>query len=142
MTTNNPTLERLEDQIAWYDWKSTENQTWFKGFKIVEIITAVAIPLAAVLGAAALLVGSLGVVIVVLEGAQSLNQYQKKWITYQLTSEQLKHEIFRWLAKAGPYASTDTVNILLAERVESLISRKHAKWAAVREPVEEHRNNW
>jgi len=78
----------------------------------------------------------LGVLVVVLEGLQSLNQFHHNWITYRSTCEELKHEKFLWLAKAGPYAASANPDVLLAERVESLISREHAKWVSAREHVE------
>ena len=39
-TAGDPIMERLEDQIAWYDRKSTKNQRAFKRTKIVEISAA------------------------------------------------------------------------------------------------------
>ena len=136
MTAGNPTMERLEDQIAWYDRKSTENQQWFKRLKIVGIVAAAVIPFAAGYGTYPLFTGALGVFIVVLEGLQGLNQYQQNWITYRSTCEGLKHEKYLWLAKAGPYVNADSADTLLAERVESLISREHAKWVSTREQAE------
>lgn len=139
MGSGNPTLERLEDQIAWYDRRSMENQKWFKWLKIAGIVAAAIVPFASGVGAPAVFTGMLGVFIVVLEGLHGLNQYQHNWITYRSTCEELKHEKYLWLAKAGPYASADTPDALLAERVESLISREHAKWVSTREQAEEAR---
>jgi len=136
VVTGNPTLERLEDQITWYDRKSMENQRWFKRFKVAGIVAAAIIPFAAGIGAPAFLTGGLGVFIVVLEGLQGLNQYQNNWTTYRSTCEELKHEKYLWLGKAGPYASAENPDALLAERVESLISREHAKWVSAREQIE------
>jgi len=136
VVTGNPTLERLEDQIAWYDRKSMENQRWFKRSKVAAIVAAAIIPFAAGIGAPAFLTGGLGVFIVVLEGLQGLNQYQNNWTTYRSTCEELKHEKYLWLAKAGPYASAENPDALFAERVESLISREHAKWVSAREQIE------
>ncbi len=136
MISENPTLERLEDQIAWYDRKSIENQQWFKRLKIAGIVAAAFIPFAAVYGKLAFFTAALGVFIVVLEGLQGLNQYQQNWITYRSTCEELKHEKYLWLAKAGPYVITENADTLLAERVESLISREHAKWVSTREQAE------
>jgi hypothetical protein len=129
-------MERLEDQITWYDRKSIENQQWFKRLKIAGIVAAAIIPFAAGFETPALLTGGLGVFIVVLEGMQSLNQYQQNWITYRSTCEGLKHEKYLWLARAGPYVNTESADTLLAERVESLISREHAKWVSTREQAE------
>jgi uncharacterized protein DUF4231 len=69
----------------------------------------------------------------VCEGLQQLNQYQANWISYRSTSEALKHEKFLFLATAGPYAVALDPRVLLAERVESLVSQEHAKWASGQE---------
>lgn len=140
MTAGNLTLGRLEDQIGWYDEKSTENQQWFKRLKIAGIIVAAVIPFAAGVAAPAVLTGTLGVFIVVIEGLQSLNQYQQNWIIYRSTCEELKHEKYLWLAKAGPYVNVENADTLLAERVESLISREHAKWVSTREQAKKQLN--
>lgn len=141
MDASNPTLERLEDQIAWYDKKSLESQQWFKWLKIAEIIAAALIPFVAGFNLSPIITGSLGVLIVVLEGLQSLNQFQHNWITYRSTCEELKHEKFLWMGKAGPYASAEKPDVLLAERVESLISREHSKWVGSQEQtIKEEKN--
>ena len=72
-------------------------------------------------------------VVVVLEGLQGLYQFQHNWINYRGTSEQLKREKYLWLAKAGPYASADHPDVLLAERIEALISREQTRWVALKE---------
>ena len=36
---------RLDDQIGWYDRKSTKNQKYFKLFQLILIVSASAIPL-------------------------------------------------------------------------------------------------
>jgi hypothetical protein len=84
-------MERLEDQIAWYDQKSLANQRYFKQIKMIEITAAALIPF---LSASASsfprmmwVTGGLGVVITVLEGMLHLNQYQQNWITYRSTCE-------------------------------------------------------
>ncbi len=136
MAADNPTIQRLEEQIAWYSRNSRSNQRWFKWLKMAEIIAASLIPFAAGFGAPALLTGGLGALIVVLEGLQGLNQYQNNWTTYRSTAEELKHEKYLWLATAGPYASAERPDALLAERVESLISREHARWVSVREQAQ------
>ena len=39
--------QRLDDQINWYDKKSSANQAAFKRLRLIEIIAAAAIPLLA-----------------------------------------------------------------------------------------------
>ncbi|AHF97551.1 hypothetical protein DESACE_08930 [Desulfurella acetivorans A63] len=135
MTQENPTIQRLEDQIDWYDRKSNINQKFFHWLKIIEIIIAAFIPFLSGVSAPAILTGSAGVLIVVLEGLQHLFQFQHNWITYRSTCENLKHEKYLWLAKSGPYADAENPDVLLADRIESLISQEHAKWIAGQEKV-------
>ncbi len=128
-----PAWARVQDQIAWYDAKSQLNQRWFKGLKVCQIVTAAAIPVAASVSAPLWLVGGGGAFIVVLEGLQQLQQYQQNWTTYRATCEQLKHEQFLFMARAGPYDVAPNPEALLAERVESFVSQEHAAWVSHRE---------
>ncbi len=132
-----PARARVSEQIQWYDRKSRANQRWFKRLKVCQIVTAAAIPVAASVSAPVWLVGGGGALIVVLEGLQQLQQYQQNWTTYRATCERLKHEQFLYLAHAGPYAAGPDPGVLLAERVESLVSQEHAAWVSNREEVAE-----
>jgi Protein of unknown function (DUF4231) len=130
---------------------SAQAQGTYKRLKIVQIIVGAMIPFLAgfqeQLRAAladeldllpALLIAALGVIVVVLEGVQHLNQYQKTWLDYRSTAEALKHEKFLFLAGAGPYADVDDRRARLAERVEELIASEHSRWVSVRTPSEGH----
>ena len=136
MSEVNSAFERLEDQLSWYDTKSMENQKWYKRLKVVEIIVAAIIPFAAGFDGLNILTGILGILIVIFIGIQSLNQYHDNWISYRSTAEHLKHEKYLWLSKAGPYKDAKNPEVMLAERVESLISKEHAKWEATMEKTE------
>ena len=130
--STDPIMGRLEDQIAWYDYRSLRNQRAYKRIKIVEILAAAIIPFIAALSIphAALVTGSLGVLITVLEGLIHLNQYQQNWTAYRSTCEALRHEKYIYLGKAAPYASVADAYALLAERIESLVSQENSKWAS------------
>lgn len=130
-----PTWERLEEQIAWYDRKSGNGQRSYKRIKLLQLVTAAAIPVAALLGASEWVPGVLGSAVVVLEGVQQLYQHQEQWITYRSTCEALRHERYLYLALAGPYASALNPVTLLAERVEGLVSQEHAKWTSSQEEL-------
>jgi hypothetical protein len=54
-------------------------------------------------------------------------------MAYRSTCEALKHERYLYLAKAGPYAAATEPRVLLAERVEGLVSQEHAKWASTQQ---------
>ncbi len=131
-----PTFERLEDQIGWYNRKSNHCQHWYKGLKLLVVGSAALIPFLAGRQAPAWSTGGLGVLIVVLEGIQQLNQYQHNWITYRSTCEYLKHEKYLFAANSGPYSKAENPTTLLAERVESLVSQEHAKWVSAQERSE------
>ena len=130
MSDNDPTLARLEDQIKWYDARSKNNQYKFKVLKGIVIVCAALIPFLSAVHAPEMAVGGLGIDIAVIEGLQQMNQYHSNWITYRSTAEALKHEKYLFLATAGPYAASENPHSLLAERVESLASQEHAKWAS------------
>jgi Protein of unknown function (DUF4231) len=138
LSARDPIMERLEDQISWYDRESMANQRAFKRTKTIEILAAAVIPFLAALGFrhVAWITGGLGILITLLEGLLHLNQYQQNWILYRSTCEALKHEKYTYLGKAPPYANTLDSHALLAERIESLVSQEHAKWASVQQAEE------
>ncbi|HUL28248.1 MAG TPA: DUF4231 domain-containing protein [Streptosporangiaceae bacterium] len=124
-----PTWERLQDQLKWYDDKSGYSQRRYKWLKVLEIAIAAALPVVASMHSPVWVTGGLAAVVVVLEGIQQIFQYHEHWITYRATAEALKRERYLYLAQAGPYAGDDR-HIQLAERVEGLLSQENAKWAA------------
>jgi lipopolysaccharide export LptBFGC system permease protein LptF len=91
-----PTLERLEDQIKWYDRKSTLHRKYFNVLKVVAMVAAAAIPFMAAMPRGELLSriipAALGALVVVIEGVQQLFQFQTNWLLYRSTCESLKHE--------------------------------------------------
>ncbi len=124
------TLDRLEDQLRWYDRRSRLNRALHKCFKTFTIASAAMIPALTTSGvhSATQLAGVLGVLIAVLEGIQQLNQYQANWASYRTTAEALEREKYFYLAHAGPYLTLSDPHPVLAERVESLCSQENAKW--------------
>jgi len=133
VAASDPILDRLEDQIAWYDRKSRANQTTFKRVKVVEIVAAALIPFLAGFQFppyTTIVTGGLGLLVTLFEGLLHLNQYQQNWITYRSTCESLKHEKYLYLGHAGPYGNAQDPHALLAERIESTVSQEHARWTA------------
>ena len=130
------TLARLDDQARWYARRSKRAQRIYKTFKTVEIIAAALIPFLTgrTFNHKDVVIGGLGVLITVLEGILQLNQYQQIWTTYRATSEALTHEKYLFLASAGPYAATGVnAAVLLAERIEAIMSQENTKWVSLQE---------
>jgi hypothetical protein len=124
---DDPTWERLEDQIGYYSRRSRANQRWYKRLKLLELAVAAVLPVVAGLHSPVWVTGGLAAAIVILEGVQHLYQFHEQWIAYRSTAEALKHERYLYLAGAGPYVSEDR-HSQLAERIEGLVSQEHAKW--------------
>jgi Protein of unknown function (DUF4231) len=132
-----PTWDRLENQLSWYSRKSAECQRRYKWLKLVEIAIAASLPVVASVHSPVWVTGTLAALIVVLEGAQHVYQFQERWIIYRSTTEALKHERYLYLAGAGPYAG-DNRHTQLAERLEGLVSQEHAKWTAGQRSADSH----
>jgi Protein of unknown function (DUF4231) len=110
----------------------------FKWLKTATLAISVSIPLSAAFVTrypiyTGVITGAMGASIALLEGLQQLNQYHQNWITFRSTAEALKHEKSLFLSTAGPYAAAVNPRALLAERIESLVSQEHAKWASSQE---------
>jgi len=138
MSTPDVVIDRLEDQIKWYDRASAHSKRMFKRLKTATMAISVSIPLSAAFVTryptyTGVITGAMGATIALLEGLQQLNQYHQNWITYRSTAESLKHEKYLFLSAAGPYAAASNPKSLLAERIESLVSQEHAKWASSQE---------
>ncbi len=138
------TLQRLDEEIAWYDRRASRNQLWYRVLKFVVIVAAALIPFLS--GMEAIkpwpwLVGALGVLIAIAEGVQQVNQHHANWTAFRATCEALKHEKYLYHANAGPYAGANEARVLLAERIEALISQETTKWASFQESSEKKQTN-
>ena len=144
--TDDPNIGRIEEQINWYDAKSSVYQKKYKRIKLIEIVAAALIPFLAALhfsekaSDVTFIIGTvtalLGVLITILEGVLQLQQYQKNWVTYRATCEALKHEKFTYIAGAGVYGAAGTTNphALLVERAEAIGSQENTTWLSLQQP--------
>jgi hypothetical protein len=128
--TSSASWQRLEEQVKWYSSGARRNKRWYMRIKLVQIVSAAAIPVLAATSLPTWVAGSLGALIVVLESVQQLFQFHSNWTHYRSTSEALKHEKFLYLAHAGSYATAANPEALLAERIEGRVSQEHASWAS------------
>jgi Protein of unknown function (DUF4231) len=129
------TMERLDHQIGWYEERSGWNQLRYRSLKIAVIVVAASIPVLSSLTPDAVprwVLGALGALVAVIEGIQQVFQFHANWIAYRATSEELKREKFLYLANAGPYAFAES-DVLLAERIEALMTQENVKWVASQE---------
>jgi hypothetical protein len=127
-----PAWQRLEEQRKWYSKNSANNQKWYKGLKLIQIILAAAIPIIALIDTSytKYIAAVFGALIAILEGIQQLYQFHTFWTEYRSTTEHLKHEKYLFLSLSGPYRGLNQAEalLLLSERIEEHISKEHAKW--------------
>ena len=124
--------QRLDDQIKWYDKKSSANQAAYKRLRLIEIIAAASIPLLAGYTQKSeyvgITIGVIGLIVAVLAGIVSLYRFQENWNEYRAVAESLKQEKYLYVARAEPY-NGDQPFELLVQRVEALLKSETTGWA-------------
>ena len=126
--------ERVQDQIDWYDKKSTTNQRWYKRLRGSEFVMAAFIPFlagfAGELLSAQVAVGLLGAGVAIVTATIGLNQFQENWVAYRTTCESLKKEKFMFTTGTKPYdGDQGEAFTLLVQRVETLVSKENTNWS-------------
>ncbi len=140
-------INRLGDQMIWYDNKSAYFKQKYEKYRKIVIILSASIPfLVGLIGLTIdgesnpyfdtgikILVGTAGVVIAVLEGFNSLYKSQELYIDYRVTSEQLKQEFSYFLGKGGDYIGLGNEDAFskLVGNVEVLMANQNNRWAEV-----------
>jgi hypothetical protein len=121
--------QRLNDQIVWYDRKSSANQRWFKRLRFAEIVAAATIPFLSGFAGNSLpikiAIGALGVVVAVIASLLGLLQLQEHWIEYRATAESLRREKFLFLTQTEPYDKDDAFH-LVVQRSKARLSKENA----------------
>jgi hypothetical protein len=141
-------INRLGDQITWYDNKSGFFKKQWANSRRWVIILSAAIPfLVGLIGmnfgngqnnmyfdlAIKLFVGAAGVAIAILEGLNSLHKSQEHYIDYRMTAEQLRQEFSYFMGKSGDYAdlSSESAYSKLVTRTEGIMAGENNRWAEV-----------
>lgn len=139
-------IERLDDQIKWYDRKSTGCQNWYKFIKvIIGVLSILIAPIGLLLQDciyAPCIMAVLGTLIATGTFILSLNKYHENWLHYRTTCELLKHEKYLYLTRSGGYAYSTSPFQELVERCESIISSENIDWAQLHknEPILSNKN--
>ncbi len=140
LTSEQYLAQRVQDQIAWYDQKSSWNQRQYKRLKLTVIILSVTIPFLTGLIEKfglplTILVGIMGVCIAIIEGLQSLYKYHDNWLEYRKAAELLKREQLLFNARSGPY-KTDFSLANLVERCENIMGLENQQWLAFQQTTD------
>lgn len=122
--------DRVDDQIAWYDKKSSKNKKYTITIRVVEVILSASIATVAVIVPATFLqatVAIIGLALTITAGIGTINKFQDNWIQYRMMAEALKREKCLYMTKSGHYKNGDTFT-LFVERVETLTSKENFEW--------------
>jgi hypothetical protein len=138
---SNYLLDRLVDQLAWYERKSGSNQKRQNRYRTVVLAGGLMLPVLVNLTATTssdwVRVISIVVSIVVglAAGLESLQRPGDKWLQYRQTAERLRSEFWMYANLAGPvyenFSSVDGAYVTLVQRIESIISDDVAGFAAL-----------
>ncbi len=132
MTEKEYILDRVDDQINWYEKKAKINKRMFVWKEILVIIFAALIPFLAGIQSKEFninyIIAIFGLLITIITGISSMLKLEKKWIEYRTTVETVKHEKFLYLTNAEPYNIKDFAFSVFVERIESLISKENSSW--------------
>lgn len=125
--------ERVEDQIKWYDNKSTKAQKSYKIFQIIEIILAAFIPLLAGYSTKfwvfPIIIGLFGSIIAIIEAITKLYKFHENWIQYRSTCELLRYQKYLYLTGSYPYNDEDeTKENIFIKNIENIISAENNQW--------------
>lgn len=134
MTEEDYLEQRVNDQINWYDRKSSLNKKMFMRLRASEIVLALIIPFLTgyvnfYKDLFTMLIGLSGIVVAAIASILTLYRYQENWIEYRTYAEALKYEKFLYLTKAGIYREQLSFPFFV-ERIEAILSKENAKWSS------------
>ncbi|MFD1514557.1 DUF4231 domain-containing protein [Halomarina rubra] len=126
--------EYFEEQFEWYDDKAGTNKCYYRVMKILEIILAASLPVAATLYPVTTnpfwknVIILLSILLIIFEALESFLNYQKKWINYRTTAEGLRREKYMYRTKTHEYAVVNDPETLFVERVMALTDQENRYW--------------
>lgn len=129
--------DRLDDQINWYDKKSTTQKKWYYCLKVVTLICTSSIPVSSVIfrhqSFTAIITAIMAAIATVTEGIMTLTKCHEKWIVYRSNAEVLKHEKYSYLTSSGAYSNLNDTEKFhnLVDRTENIISNENTNWASL-----------
>ena len=132
MTDTEYIEERLNNQIEWYDKKSSGNKKWYNLLKLLEIFCAALITLLSGMEVTIisqhLLLGGLGMLVAIAAAVGALYNFQENWVKYRATSELLKHEKYLYVTNTGPYAGQQIFSDFV-QKIENILSKENTQWS-------------
>lgn len=125
--------ERVDDQMNWYDRKSSWNQKRYKRLRFIATGLSLLIPFATGFLSderewVKWSIGIAGILIAVIEYVLSMNNYHENWVEYRATAEALKREKILYLTKSGHYKVSDAPFQDFVEICEAIMAGEQENW--------------
>lgn len=146
MTAEEYIEQRLDDQINWYEKKSSFNQKKHKFWQVMKIVAALLITTISLWAPGDLfksstpdsnfsinlshLIGVIGAFVVFIESFVKIFDYEKLWIQYRSSAEKLKREKLLFQTNSKPY-HTKVAFTLLVQRCEAIMQDEVQGWVEV-----------
>ena len=122
---------RVDEQLAWYELKSSVNKTWHYRWQVIALIATALIPVFALSSddiKTRIAVACFGVLAAIASGVMSMYQFRDQWTDYRSTAERLKYEKFLFLTGSVPYNNEQSFS-LFVNRIESIIINENSQWS-------------
>lgn len=136
--------ERYYDQMEYYDRKSGFYQKRYKKFQWILIILSAVTPVLAALDGNEIfkyggmvykfdlniVVVIISAVVAILTSGLKTFQYQELWVSYRVTQELLKPEIYYYQFSINGYESIENKEAIFVKRIEAILDTEHKGWPA------------
>lgn len=129
-------IERVIKQIDWYDEKSCDKQSKYKGWSITTIILNGIVPVAVLLSdfglAVQVLIATLSSAAGVIGAFLALANYKDLWIQYRMNCEALKSTLYSFFLRSGGFDNLSddaALGDMLVSRCEDLLTTEFRAWS-------------
>lgn len=132
-----------DGQFKYYDRKAERNKRYHRITKCFEIFLAASLPVSVSLFPVtsspfwknAIILAAVALLIV--ESLESYLNYDKKWLEYRSTAEELRKEEQRFKTRTGDYKEAKDAEELFVDRVLELTSQETRDWEKVTQKAQE-----
>ncbi len=133
METQEYLLQRVDNQINWYNSNSKFNRYCYITTKVILTVIAAIIPaLTAYMDNSTFVkitIGVLSVFTAILANVSGIFNFKDNWAQYRNMCELLLSEKFLYITGAGKYDKEDTKEKLFVDTIESYLQDENKKWA-------------
>lgn len=124
---------RINDQISWYERKSSYNKNAYNRMTVCSILFGSAIPILTVFEGEVMaqymrfVIALLGGGVAVISALVSLYKYEENWVKYRTAAQLLNREKNLFLTQTTPYTSEQSFS-LFVQNCEAIMAAENSEW--------------